>query len=56
MTTTRSQLKSIFAKTGTKRQGELVQLVLSGVTAFYDGEEIAYADSHGLVSSERSDE
>ena len=31
MNTARSQLKQVFAKTDTKRQGELVQLVLSGV-------------------------
>ncbi len=31
MNTARSQLKQVFAKTDTCRQGELVQLILSGV-------------------------
>ena len=31
MNTARSQLKQVFAKTDTKRQGELVQLVLTGI-------------------------
>jgi DNA-binding CsgD family transcriptional regulator len=31
MNTARSQLKQVFVKTDTRRQGELVQLVLSGV-------------------------
>jgi DNA-binding CsgD family transcriptional regulator len=31
MNTARSQLKQVFAKTETRRQGELVQLVLSGI-------------------------
>jgi len=30
--TVRSQIKSIFSKTGVKRQGELIRLLLSGVT------------------------
>jgi DNA-binding CsgD family transcriptional regulator len=32
MNTVRSQLKQVFSKTDTKRQGELVRLVLTGVT------------------------
>jgi DNA-binding CsgD family transcriptional regulator len=34
MNTARSQLKHVFAKTDTRRQGELVQIVLAGVAAF----------------------
>ena len=34
--TARTQLKQVFAKTGTKRQGELVRLVLSGVAPIRD--------------------
>lgn len=33
MNTVRSQLKQVFSKTDTKRQGELVRLVLTGVTS-----------------------
>jgi DNA-binding CsgD family transcriptional regulator len=33
LNTARSQLKQIFAKTNTNRQGELLQLVLSGVAS-----------------------
>ena len=31
MNTARSQLKHVFAKTDTKRQGELVRLIITGV-------------------------
>jgi DNA-binding CsgD family transcriptional regulator len=36
MNTVRSQLKQVFAKTDTKRQGELVRLVLTGVSSLQD--------------------
>ncbi len=54
--TARSQLKSVFSKTGTKRQGELVQLVLSGLMAIYDQDEVAYRENQGLGSSAEMDE
>jgi DNA-binding CsgD family transcriptional regulator/PAS domain-containing protein len=38
MNTVRSQLKQVFSKTDTSRQGELVHLVLSGVAAIREGE------------------
>jgi DNA-binding CsgD family transcriptional regulator len=31
--TVRTQIKSVFAKTGTRRQGELVALLMQGVLA-----------------------
>lgn len=31
--TARSQLKQAFAKTGTRRQGELIQFILTGVSS-----------------------
>jgi DNA-binding CsgD family transcriptional regulator len=34
--TVRSQLKQVFTKTDTKRQGELVRLVLTGVSSIQD--------------------
>lgn len=36
ISTTRSQLKQVFAKTDTRRQGELVRLVLTGVASLGD--------------------
>jgi DNA-binding CsgD family transcriptional regulator len=36
MNTARSQLKQVFAKTDTRRQGELVRLVLTGVASLGD--------------------
>jgi len=36
MNTVRSQLKQVFAKTDTRRQGELVRLVLTGVASLGD--------------------
>ena len=36
MNTVRSQLKQVFSKTDTKRQGQLVRLVLSGVAPIQD--------------------
>ena len=36
MNTVRSQLKQVFSKTDTKRQGELVRLVLTGVSSLAD--------------------
>ncbi|HEY8156050.1 MAG TPA: helix-turn-helix transcriptional regulator [Myxococcota bacterium] len=36
MNTVRSQLKQVFTKTDTKRQGELVRLVLTGVSSIQD--------------------
>ena len=36
MNTVRSQLKQVFAKTDTKRQAELVRLVLTGVCTIRD--------------------
>ncbi len=36
MNTVRSQLKQVFSKTDTKRQGELVRLVLTGVSSLQD--------------------
>jgi DNA-binding CsgD family transcriptional regulator len=36
MNTVRSQLKQVFAKTDTKRQGELVRLVLTGVSSLQE--------------------
>jgi DNA-binding CsgD family transcriptional regulator/PAS domain-containing protein len=49
LNTARSQLKQVFAKTHTNRQGELLQLVLSGV-AVIDGETNLEAEN-----GERSD-
>ena len=39
LNTARSQLKQAFAKTGTRRQGELVQFVLTGLTSMYEERE-----------------
>jgi DNA-binding CsgD family transcriptional regulator len=39
MNTVRSQLKQVFSKTDTSRQGDLVHLVLSGVAAIREGED-----------------
>ena len=39
LNTVRSQLKQVFSKTDTSRQGELVHLVLSGVAAIREGED-----------------
>jgi DNA-binding CsgD family transcriptional regulator/PAS domain-containing protein len=39
MNTVRSQLKQVFSKTDTSRQGELVHLVLSGVAAIRESED-----------------
>jgi DNA-binding CsgD family transcriptional regulator len=36
LTTARSQLKQVFAKTGAKRQGDLVRIVLSGIPPLQD--------------------
>jgi DNA-binding CsgD family transcriptional regulator/PAS domain-containing protein len=36
MNTVRSQLKQVFSKTDTNRQGDLVRLVLTGVSSFHD--------------------
>jgi DNA-binding CsgD family transcriptional regulator len=36
MNTVRSQLKQVFSKTDTKRQGELVRLVLTGVSSLHE--------------------
>ena len=41
--TARSHLKRVFSKTDTKRQGELVRLVLAGVASFGDDESLAVA-------------
>lgn len=41
LNTARSQLKQIFAKTDTRRQGELLQLVLSGVASIDADAEVA---------------
>ena len=38
MNTVRSQLKQVFAKTDTSRQGELVHLVLTGIASVREGE------------------
>ncbi len=38
MNTVRSQLKQVFAKTDTSRQGELVHLVLTGIASLRDGD------------------
>jgi len=38
MNTVRSQLKQVFSKTDTRRQGELVHLVLTGVASILDSE------------------
>jgi len=39
--TARSQLKQVFSKTDTRRQGELMRLVLTGVASIRDSEPIA---------------
>ena len=38
MNTVRSQLKQVFSKTDTSRQGELVHLVLTGVASIRNGD------------------
>ena len=38
MNTVRSQLKQVFSKTDTSRQGELVHLVLTGIASIRDGD------------------
>jgi DNA-binding CsgD family transcriptional regulator len=39
LTTARTQLKQVFAKTGAKRQSDLVRIVLNGITALRDDRE-----------------
>ncbi len=39
--TARSQLKQVFSKTDTRRQGELMRLVLTGVASIRDSEPMA---------------
>ena len=46
--TARSQLKAIFAKTGTKRQGELVQRVLAGIMAVWQAQKEADREARVL--------
>ena len=38
MNTVRSQLKQVFSKTDTSRQGELVHLVLTGIASLRNGD------------------
>ena len=56
LATARGQLKAIFAKTETQRQGELVQHVLTAITASWDVYEAADHAARRLPSSETTPE
>ena len=49
--TARSQLKQVFSKTDTRRQGELMRLVLTGVASIRDSEPVAALPRKGSGSS-----
>ena len=52
--TARSQLRRVFAKTGTSRQTDLVRLVLTGVSNLRDGAALPSGDPDGVPRRRRA--